>query len=151
MSIIFKEGVNKEDLKKMTIPAQAMFFYCLKLHKEAGATMRVTSLISDRVGLEQISRSHQDGRAFDIGIINLNDMQKYKIKEEMHNVFDRVCVGAFPKDVKNPKKTDVGSILNDKNHGNGPHYHFQVRPNGFILEEYMNFCNYLLKLYRVEV
>lgn len=151
MSIIFKEDVNKEDLKKMTVPALAMFFYCHKIHRDMGIPMTVVSLISDRKGVKSVSRSHDDGRAFDIRIIDLNNMQKHKISEEMHNVFDRVCIGAFPLGTKNPKKTEIGSILVDKFHGTGPHFHFQVRPSGFVLEEYMDFCNYLLKLYRVEV
>jgi len=149
--IIFKEGVKKEDIAKLTVPIQAMLFYCHHLHREMGIDMRVTSLIRDRAGLKQVSRSHQDGRAFDLGIITLNNMQKHKIAEDMHNVFDRVCIGAFPKGVMNPKKTDMGTILVDKTHGNGTHFHFQVRPNGFIIEEYMEFCNYLLKLHRIEV
>lgn len=149
--IIFKEGVKKEDILKLSIPTQAMLFYCHKIHRDNGVDMRLTSLISDRANLQNVSLVHSEGRAFDLGIINLNEEIKQKVKEEMLNVFNRVCIGAFPPGTKRPKKTDIGTILVDKTHGNGPHFHFQARPNGFILEEYMDFCKYLLKLHQIEV
>lgn len=83
---------------------------------------KITSLISDRKGIKTVSNSHEDGRAFDVSVLDMPMATAKQIEKILNGLYaDRI--GA--RSLETGKKVFV--LLHDK--GNGMHLHFQVYPN----------------------
>ena len=94
--------------------------YCLDWFCNHGKPMRITSLL--RPYGDGISRSttHQEGRAADISILDLSEIELKQFESDIVARFG--YLGAIS------KETGHSKIIETKKHGTGPHAHIQVRP-----------------------
>ena len=120
--IEFKNDIKLCDFSLLQPNSRILFQEFIVYCKSNNLRCRITSLISDREGVQSVSTTHQTGRAFDASI-------KGWTTDEIDN-----CILHF-----NLNYTNIAAIsANDKkpravvhhNSGYGAHLHFQVRPHG---------------------
>lgn len=116
----FQVDCSIKDLELIDLKLFALLSQLVIFCDQEQIPCRVTSLIRPEYDGISKSRTHQEGRAADIAIINMKLRQRNKVKQFLTN-YDR--------------EHDVGAIVNGKSrllhaqdHGTGPHYHLQVRP-----------------------
>lgn len=118
----FKKDVDVRDINRLKSNCIILLSEVINFCNHKRLPCVITSLITDRVGLVTRSRTHQDGRAFDISI---KDWTKMDI-EDCTNHFNTYYrnIAAISAETKKPLAAKYG----DKDHLD--HIHFQVRPDG---------------------
>lgn len=118
----FKNKKVEERFHNMTKTAQRlageMCAWALEYHGIELVITETWTLAAEDHKLGRVSDTHRTGRAFDIRTKNLPDWFKPKFIEHFNFLYQK-RLGAQTKD---------GAVLIvDKAHGNGPHWHVQVR------------------------
>lgn len=113
----FKRGVNPKDLEKLQPAAWILLLRTILYCEEHGLQCRITSLISDRGKVKAKSRSHEEGRAFDIGIRGWSEFHINRFAYIMNRDYEKIAAISFS-DLK-PR-----AVVPKKDH-----LHIQVRPD----------------------
>ena len=120
-------GVDLSEILKLT--DAALYFLrivreCFNIHEK---TLVITSLISDRKKVKAKSRSHGEGRAFDIRTMGVDKIILALVRAKLEGG-GCAGVGALAEEEgKDGKIKLVERPIVGESHGNGPHWHIQVR------------------------
>ena len=124
MLFSLKSDVILADIQQFAPAILPIFTYVVLYAKNNDLPCEITSLISDRKDVVAVSTTHKDGRAFDLSI---SGWSMFHIKRLVHNVnINFATIAAISFETGNP------TAAIDKNHGTGPHIHFQVRADAPI-------------------
>jgi len=113
--ISFKSGVDPKDIFHFTKLARILFVEVMQYFRDNNLELVVTSLRSDRMGINTASTTHEDGRAFDVRIRNLCPWEVENIVDHFNDQFSNL--GAY----------SIRSGLPVTAHLEKDHIHFQVR------------------------
>lgn len=112
------DGVKFSDFQYMRPRLMLVLSYISEYCKNNGMPLMITSLFTDYAG-ERVSKSHEDGRAFDMSIKNWPEREIDKFKKHMKQ-FNKY--GAYSRsDFKQRLVVDHGK-------GDNRHLHIQVKP-----------------------
>lgn len=115
----FKEDVEPSDIKWFTHNCAILFVAAMKYFQERNLQFVITSLKSDRsANLKTVSKTHEEGRAFDVRSRHLNQQQ----------IDD--CVAYFEKHYKNIGAISYSTMKPAPCVYHNNHFHFQVRKDG---------------------
>ena len=117
-----KNGVSIEDLREMQ-PALLILFSATVLYcKEYSLPCKITSIKGDRENVRAKSRTHEDGRAFDLSTKGWTDMHIHRFLFLINSDYREI--GAISASDHNPR----AAIYHDYD-GQGDHIHLQVKRN----------------------
>lgn len=116
-----KKGVKLEDITELSPALLPVFTFVVLYCHTHKLPCRITSLINDRDKVHAISRTHAEGRAFDLGIEGIPGFHVKRLAYHANLQFREIAAIGF--DSGKPEAAV------DKAHGTGPHIHFQVRPD----------------------
>lgn len=121
-SLGFKYDVKPGDLMFLTHNCNLLFVETLNYCQKNSLPVVVTSLISDRVNVEAVSRTHEEGRAFDLSTQDWSKNQIIDFCDYLNKNYKNVAA-ISASDLK-PR----AAIYHDS--GYGHHIHVQVRRDG---------------------
>ena len=118
-----KEDIDLSDLQKLQPAIWIIFTGALLYCKRNGLTCRITSIIGDRGNVNARSRTHESGRAIDIGIRTEDGWDDVHVRRLTYSLCkDYEDIGALSHSDLCPRSAISKST----------HIHLQCRPNADI-------------------
>jgi hypothetical protein len=119
-----KKGVNINDLQHICPALHILLTRTILYSQEYKLPCVITSLIGDRDNIKTSSKTHAEGRAFDISVNGWTD-------QHVHRFCFIICrdyedIGAISSEDMKPR----AAIYHDS--GYGAHIHLQVRPDAKV-------------------
>ena len=127
----FKEDVEARDLEMVHPALWILLLRTILYCAEFQIPCRVTSLISDRKNVKSTSRTHEEGRAFDISIDSWSEFHVHRFLFLMNS--DYRDIAAISASDGNPRAAVYHNYQNQ-----GKHIHLQVRRDAPVFK----FCPY---------
>jgi hypothetical protein len=115
----FKDDVKPDDIRFFTPNCAILFLEAIRYFEDNGFPMVVTSIKSDRGGIQTISTTHEDGRAFDVSSKGFSERKIKDVVSHFNSQFKNI--GAISYSDLVPR-----AVLHHDS-GYGAHFHFQVR------------------------
>lgn len=120
MLFSLKDGVPHQDLEEMQ-PALLILWTATVLYcKEYNLPCKITSIKSGRDNVRETSRSHSEGRAFDLSVAGWTDMHVHRFVYLMNQDYREIA--AISASDLNPR-----AAVYHEYDGQGDHIHLQVR------------------------
>jgi hypothetical protein len=117
-----KSDIDISDLLELSPELYFLFAYAYSYCKKYKLNFKITSLISDRGNTKSVSKTHEQGRAFDISVQGWNDVHIHRLVYLVNTKFkDIAAISA--------KDLQPRAAIFHNYKGQGDHIHFQVRPN----------------------
>jgi len=114
----FKDDVQVKDIKIFTHNCQILFIAFMNYCQNRNVPCKITSLSSDRANVKAVSRTHEEGRAWDASIYGWSK----------HDIED--CLFHFNTYYKNIAALSASDLKPRAVIHHDNHLHFQVRPQG---------------------
>lgn len=128
--IEFKHDIDPRDLQKLQPAAWILFTAANLFLEERGYKCIITSLISDRKNVTAISKTHEQGRAFDLSTHFWSLQTVADFIRIMNRDYQDIAAISYSDGVKRAAVYHNGA--------GGNHMHCQVRPNA----PYQKFVSY---------
>ncbi len=116
MKIQFKEDVDPMDLLNLTQNCAILLVAVHDYLNDRKLQMVITSLQSDRADVKSVSRTHEQGRAFDIRVRDFEKQDILEVADYFNTFYHNIAAISY-----RTKKPHCAVVKND-------HIHFQVRP-----------------------
>jgi hypothetical protein len=120
--ITCQDDIDLRDLLDMQPALMILFSRAFLYANEHQLPFRITSLISDRANVKSVSKTHEDGRAFDISVRGWSAVHIEKFVFMMNR--DYADIAAISYTDHKPRAVVYHDYKNQ-----GSHLHFQVRSN----------------------
>jgi hypothetical protein len=124
-----KDDCRLGDMTALHPALYLILSFVLQYCNDHGLECRITSLASDRDGVISVSTTHEDGRAFDLGIRESGGWSEFHVKrlvQTVNKAFQKIAA------VSVASGRPVAAYA--ASHGTGPHIHFQVKSSANVVE-----------------
>jgi hypothetical protein len=120
--LVHKQGVNPADWEKVKEPLLLVIDWLISRCDQTGLPIRITSIIRPKIPGVSTSTTHEDGRAFDLGLIGWSDSDARDCAHRANKELSEL--GAIS--AKSGRQT-VAVFEDGITKGTGRHLHFQVK------------------------